>query len=104
MTTHAAPSLGSSELAVWEVRMRPGQRGPQHTVDREQVWLVLEGAAHVTLDGDALVATTGDALVLPPDVARTIEAPDGLRALVATAAGAQVHTPDGGTRPLPWAS
>jgi quercetin dioxygenase-like cupin family protein len=104
MTTFAAPSLGSSELAAWEVRMRPGQRGPDHSADREQVWVVLDGAAHVTVDGQPLVAGPGDTLVIPASVVRSIAAPEGLRAFVATGAGTSVSTEAGGTRPLPWAA
>jgi quercetin dioxygenase-like cupin family protein len=103
MTTVAAPSLGSARLAAWEVRMRPGQRGPQHTTDQEQVWVVLDGAAHVVLDGEPLVAGAGDTAILPAGASRAIAAPDGLRALVTTIGGAQVHTAEGGQRPLPWA-
>jgi len=104
MTALATPSLGSSELATWEVRMRPGQQGPPHTTDREQVWVVLDGAAHATVDGEPLVAAPGDTLVIPAAATRAIAAPGGLRALVTTAAGTRVHTEAGGTRPLPWAA
>jgi quercetin dioxygenase-like cupin family protein len=104
MTTVAAPSLGAARLAAWEVVMQPGQRGPRHSSDHEQVWVVLDGAAHVELDGDALVARTGDTAILPAGALRTIAAPEGLRALVATTGGARVRTADGGERPLPWAA
>jgi quercetin dioxygenase-like cupin family protein len=104
MTTFAAPSLGSAQLAAWEVRMRPGQRGPQHTSDHEQVWVVLDGAAAIELDGEPLVARAGDTVILPAGATRTIAAPDGLHALVATTGGARVSTVDGGERPLPWAA
>jgi quercetin dioxygenase-like cupin family protein len=104
MTTVAAPSLGADLLAAWEVRMRPGQRGPQHTSDQELVWVVLEGAAHVHLDGEALVAGAGDTAILPAHATRTIAAPAGLRAVGATTGGALVRTPEGGERPLPWAA
>jgi quercetin dioxygenase-like cupin family protein len=104
MTTFAAPSLGSAELAAWEVRVRPGQQGPEHTADREQVWVVLDGAVHATVDGQALVAGPGDTLVIPSAAARAIAAPDGLRAFVAAGAGSSVSTQAGGTRPLPWAA
>jgi quercetin dioxygenase-like cupin family protein len=103
MTTVAAPSLGSTSFAAWEVRMRPGQRGPEHVAADEQVWIVLDGTAHATVADEALVATAGDTLVLPADLPRTIEAPDGLRAFVATAAGSTVRTSEG-ERPLPWAA
>ena len=104
MTTVAAPSLGAAQLAAWEVRMRPGQRGPEHTSDREQVWVVLEGAAEIDLGGERVVAGAGDTAILPAGAPRTVTAPEGLRALVATTAGARVRTAQGGERPLPWAA
>lgn len=104
MTTYAAPSLGATELAVWRVDMEPGAQGPEHTVDHEQVWLMLEGRAEVQLAGQALAAAAGDALVLPADTPRRISAPDGLAAVVSTAAGASAHTAAQGARPLPWAA
>lgn len=103
MTTYAAPSLGSSELAVWRVEMKPGSGGPPYSADHEQVWVVLEGEATITLDGEALRARPGDAVVLPATAKRVIEAPAGLIALVATAAGCAVST-DQGRRTLPWAA
>ena len=104
MRTLAAPSLGTSELAVWEVAMRAGQRGPEHGVDREQVWTVLEGELRVHAGGEALVVRAGDTLRLPPDAPRQIAAITDARAIVASPAGPRVTTATGGSRPLPWAA
>lgn len=104
MRTLAAPSLGASALAVWEVVMRAGQRGPEHEVDREQVWAVLEGELRVHVPGQALVVRTGDTLHLPPDAPRQITAATDARAIVASPSGPTVRTAAGGSRPLPWAA
>jgi quercetin dioxygenase-like cupin family protein len=104
MRTLAAPSLGSAELAVWEVVMGAGASGPEHAVDREQVWTVLEGELRVTAGGDEVVVTAGDTLGLEPGTPRRIVAAVDARALVASGAGVSVTTPEGGTRPLPWAA
>jgi quercetin dioxygenase-like cupin family protein len=105
MTTAAAPSTGSRELAVWRVVMEPLAQGPDHVALQEQVWVVLRGEARCAI-GDALhVATAGDSLVVPAGVARRITASaDGLEALVSSVAGATVATPDAGERALPWAA
>lgn len=103
MRTLAAPSLGSSDLSVWEVAMRAGQRGPQHDVDREQVWTVLDGELEVQAGNEALAVRAGDALRLPAGALRQIAAKTDARVLVASRAGATVTTPGGGGRPLPWA-
>ncbi|MEA2295781.1 MAG: hypothetical protein QOE86_3420 [Solirubrobacteraceae bacterium] len=104
MRTLAAPSIGASELSMWEVVMRAGQRGPAHEVDREQVWTVLDGELRVEAGGEELTVRAGDALRLPAGVSRRIAAAADTRAVVASGAGPRVTTPDGGTRPLPWAA
>jgi len=69
MTTLASPTQGGAGMAVWRVDMRPGQAGPQHAIDTEQVWKVLAGGAtiecgEVTLDVEPGCATPdGDKLV-----------------------------------------
>ncbi len=99
MRTLAAPSLGSSELAVWTVEMRAGQAGPVHRAEHEQVWVVLEG----TLAVNGAEHGAGDAIVIGAGEQRRIEAPEAARALVCSRGGATVTT-ERGTRPLPWAA
>lgn len=104
MRTLAAPSLGALELSVWEVAMSQGQRGPEHAVDREQIWVVLEGELRLHVDQHEFVARAGDTVRLPPQASRRIAAVTDVRALVASPAAPSVTTPDRGTRPLPWAA
>jgi quercetin dioxygenase-like cupin family protein len=104
MRTHAAPSLGSSELSVWEVTMATGQRGPLHEADREQVWVVLSGELRVEIDAEALVVRPGDSLCLPRDTSRQVAAITDVRAIVASSARPVVTTVEGCSRPLPWAA
>jgi quercetin dioxygenase-like cupin family protein len=103
MRTLAAPSLGAADLAVWEVVMLAGASGPEHAADREQVWTVLEGELHVTVGEEAFVVPAGDTLRIAPGRVRRIAAAGDSRALVASGAGVSVTTPEGGTRPVPWA-
>jgi quercetin dioxygenase-like cupin family protein len=104
MRTLAAPSLGGSDLSVWEVAMREGQRGPLHEVNREQVWTVVSGELQVQTDGQTFIVRAGDTLCLPPDERRQIAAITDARAVVASPAGPIVTTVDGDSRPLPWAA
>ena len=104
MHTLASPSRGGRELALWRVEMEGGQSGPEHSVDREQVWVVLEGRMQATIDGRTETAQAGDTLLLPVDVTRQIRAQDKLLAIVASAAAPHVTTQTQGTRPLPWAA
>jgi quercetin dioxygenase-like cupin family protein len=102
MSTLASPSLGSAELSLWRVRMTPGQRGPEHTFDVEQVWTVVSGAASVELDGETHGVESGDTLVLPANAIRQIAAGDGgLEALVAARAGARALLADGTDKGTP---
>jgi quercetin dioxygenase-like cupin family protein len=96
MTTLASPSLGGAGHAVWRVDMSPGQTGPLHAWDTEQVWTVLEGAAAVDLDGETLAVGPGDTLIMPADAPRRVTADPsaGLAALVVAPAGARAYTPD----------
>jgi quercetin dioxygenase-like cupin family protein len=103
MRTLAAPSRGARELAVWQVQMAAGQRGPQHSADREQVWVVLDGRAEATVGGRIEVAAAGDAIVFAAGEPRQVSAPEGLVALVASGGAANVTSAQG-AQPLPWAA
>jgi quercetin dioxygenase-like cupin family protein len=63
-TALAAPSRGSEELCAWLVTVEPDRvTHPPHLLDRDEVFLVLDGAIRLSPDGD--VATAGDAVVVP---------------------------------------
>jgi len=102
MTTLASPIQGGAGQAVWRVDMRPGQAGPLHAIDTEQVWTVLDGGATVELDGQALTLGPGDTLILPADAPRRVSAdPEaGLAAIAVAPAGTRAYTLDG-TRVAP---
>jgi quercetin dioxygenase-like cupin family protein len=72
MTTLASPTQGGAGHSVWRVDMRPGQTGPLHAIDAEQVWTVLDGGATVELDGQAVAVGPGDTLVMPADAPRRV--------------------------------
>ncbi|MFC8044953.1 cupin domain-containing protein [Nocardia sp. NPDC057353] len=90
MTTLASPTLGGAATALWRVRMAPHAAGPEHRIDVEQIWTVLDGGAEVTLGAETLTLGPGDTAVLPAEVPRQITAgPWGLTAVATAAAGAQ---------------
>ncbi|MEU7555183.1 cupin domain-containing protein [Streptomyces sp. NPDC044571] len=104
MTGLAAPSRGSSELSTWHVAMTAGSTGPEHSVDREQVWTVVAGALEVTSADRTEQVAAGQTLVLPPGALRRIHAPQDFEAYVAMRADGVVSVPGTeGTRALPWA-
>ena len=102
MTTLASPTQGGAGQAVWRVDMRPGQAGPLHAIDTEQVWTVLDGGATVELDGQALAVGPGDTLILPADAPRRVSADPaaGFAAIAVAPAGTRAYTLDG-TRAAP---
>jgi quercetin dioxygenase-like cupin family protein len=88
MTTLASPEQGGAATAVWRVDMLPGQAGPLHGIDAEQVWTVLDGSATVELDGETLT-------VAPRRVATGDQA--GFAAVVVAPAGMRAYPLDGTT-------
>ncbi|MFI6764590.1 VOC family protein [Streptomyces sp. NPDC050355] len=104
MTGLAAPSRGSTELSTWTVSMEAGQTGPEHVINREQVWTVTAGVLDVTCAGRTEKISAGQTLVLPPDVLRQVHAPQAAEAHVAMRADGVASVPGAdGTRVLPWA-
>ncbi len=60
----AAPSSGSAGLCTWRLAVDPGLRGDEpHTIDRDEVFMVLSGTVQITPDGEKL--GPGDAAVVP---------------------------------------
>lgn len=98
----AVPSRGSTELAIWYLEVQPGSFGPAHTVDREEVFVLTEGAAVALLDGVEQTVGPGDALIVPPGVLFSITATEPARFLVCTSAGVTA-TLDGAVVEPPWA-
>jgi quercetin dioxygenase-like cupin family protein len=97
MTTLASPTQGGAGHSVWRVDMRPGQAGPLHAIDTEQVWTVLDGGAKVELDGDTHTVGPGDTLVMPADAPRRVSADPaaGFAAIVVAPAGTRAYPLDG---------
>jgi quercetin dioxygenase-like cupin family protein len=65
VTGLAAPSRGARETCVWRLRLAANTPGTLHSVDREEIFVVLSGRATATLDDDTLELAPGDALIVP---------------------------------------
>jgi mannose-6-phosphate isomerase-like protein (cupin superfamily) len=60
----ASPSRGSADICTWRLAVQPSRDEPEpHTIDQDEVFMVLAGSVRVTPDGEAL--TAGDAVVVP---------------------------------------
>jgi quercetin dioxygenase-like cupin family protein len=64
ITGLASPSRGSSDTAAWRVRFAPGQASPPHSLDREEVFVVLEGALTARYGTHSETAAAGGALIV----------------------------------------
>ncbi|CCF62731.1 cupin domain-containing protein [Nocardia cyriacigeorgica] len=104
MTTFASPTQGGASLPLWRVDVAPGQTGPLHFIDAEQVWTILSGSAEITVDGVDHLIAAGDTIILPPAILRQISSgAEGFAAIVTAPAGARAGTPDKeGTIVPPW--
>jgi quercetin dioxygenase-like cupin family protein len=96
MTTLASPAQGNASNAVWRVEMKPGQTGPLHGIDAEQVWTVLSGSANVQLGDSTVTVEEGDTIVMPADTARRVAADPkaGFVAIVAAPASMRAYVLD----------
>lgn len=105
-TSLATPTRGSGESSVWQVEIEPGTPPTPHSVTREEVFVLLEGAARVRLgDRAPETARPGDAVVVPAGVRFEIS-PVGagcLRMICCLPVGGQARTEDGALFTPPWA-
>jgi quercetin dioxygenase-like cupin family protein len=102
MTTLASPTQGGAAHSLWRVDMRPGQAGPAHAFDVEQVWTALGGGATLALDDAEHRLEPGDTAIIPAGAERRVTAgAAGFAAIVAAAPGARAALPDGTDRGVP---
>ncbi|MFD5817857.1 cupin domain-containing protein [Streptomyces sp. NPDC059618] len=104
--SYASPRSGSKELCAWRAEIPAGHRAPVHTVDREEVFLLLSGELLVTLDGRTERMTEGDTLIITPGVSFGVENPTRETALswVTTSVGLRAELADGSVLTPPWAN
>jgi quercetin dioxygenase-like cupin family protein len=104
MRTYASPSMPvAAPLAVWRTEMPAGGSGPAHTVDVDQVVVVVEGHLVAQVDGRRHEVPAGDCVVLPAGVERTLTAGEaGLVTLTASAPGATARAGAADPVPVPW--
>ena len=82
-------SLGCEDHGVTVVDAEPGWEGPEHEHsdnDHEEVYLLVDGEAMVTIDGEDVSLEAGDAVRVPPGATRQITNGDSHSQFVLTGA------------------
>jgi quercetin dioxygenase-like cupin family protein len=104
VTGLAAPSRGSRETCVWRLALAAGAPGPVHTVDHEEIFVVLTGRAVATIDGVDHDLTPGDALIVPANQPFSLSNPhaDVFEAIAVLPVGGLAAMPSGAPFPPPW--
>ncbi|MFD7160889.1 cupin domain-containing protein [Kribbella sp. NPDC059898] len=103
-TGYAAPSRGSAGLCTWRLTVDAGHRGDApHTLDRDEVFMVLSGTVQLGPDGDKL--GPGDAAVVPAGEPISLSNLGEGKAelIVAITAGFTGYMADGTAVQPPWA-
>ncbi|WP_411129243.1 cupin domain-containing protein [Streptomyces sp. x-19] len=101
----AVPSRGSTELAIWSLELAPGAQSEPHQMDREEVFVVLDGEVSASLAGEEVLAGPGDAIIVPAHATlrlRNASAQAPATVTAVTSAGMKA-TVGGATFPPPWA-
>jgi mannose-6-phosphate isomerase-like protein (cupin superfamily) len=104
-TSLATPSRGSARTSIWQVEIPAGETPTPHELTDEEIFVVLEGAASVTIDGDVSSAGVGDAVVVPAGVSFVLAnaGDQALRLLCCQPVGGQAVLPGGEPFTPPWA-
>ena len=102
---YASPSRGSGSVAVWRVTLEAGAQSPLHSLDVDEVFVCLRGAAEFALGAQRLQVREGDALtVLAGTQFRfTVLGADAFEAVACVRAGCQATVGDGAPFSPPWA-
>ncbi|MEE1669542.1 cupin domain-containing protein [Streptomyces sp. WAC07094] len=103
--SYASSLTGSRELCAWRGEIPAGTRAPLHTVDREEIFHLLDGELLITLDGRTERITAGDTVIVNPGTTLGIENPTGEVAVswVTTSIGLEAQLSDGTRIAPPWA-
>jgi quercetin dioxygenase-like cupin family protein len=76
ITGLASPSRGATDVAAWRVRFEPGHPSPPHSLDREEVFVVLTGAVTARFADHSETAEAGGALIVPAGAEFSLVAED----------------------------
>ena len=61
----ASPSRGSSENSTWRVTIHAGEPGMEHSLDHEELFVLLDGRLVFTVGGEETEVGPGDCVIVP---------------------------------------
>ncbi len=104
--SYATPLTGSKELCAWRGEIPAGTKAPAHTVNREEIFHLLDGELLITLDDDTHRIAAGDTVIINPGATLSVENPTDRTAVswVTTSIGLQATLADGTVITPPWAN
>ncbi|WP_128375565.1 cupin domain-containing protein [Streptomyces cavernae] len=104
--SYATPLTGSRELCAWRGEIPGGTKAPLHTVNREEIFHLLEGELLITLDGLTERISAGDTVVINRGATLGVENPTDRTAVswVTTSIGLEATLADGTRLAPPWAN
>ncbi|MBF6333133.1 cupin domain-containing protein [Nocardia transvalensis] len=105
-TSYVRPGTGSADICLWQVEVAAATIGHEHRVLREEVFVLLDGTAVLSIDGAAASLAPGDAAVAPAGAVVRLDNP-GERAavlLVTVPVGFSAELADGTRIIPPWVS
>lgn len=103
ITGLASPSRGATDVAAWRIRMSAGHPSPPHSLDREEVFVVLSGAVSARYAERTETAHAGGALIVPAGAEFSLIAEDGPAEAVCTFPVGGSAVLDGERITPPWA-
>jgi quercetin dioxygenase-like cupin family protein len=104
--SYATPRTGSKELCAWRGEIPAGTKAPAHTVNREEIFHLLDGELLITLDDQVHRITAGDTVIINRGATLSVENPTGQTAVswVTTSIGLEASLADGTVITPPWAN
>jgi mannose-6-phosphate isomerase-like protein (cupin superfamily) len=104
VTGLAAPSRGARETCVWRLALAANTPGTPHSLDREEIFVVLAGRAVAAIGDDTVELAPGDALIVPARQAFSLANPhaEPFEAIAVLPVGGLAAMPAGAPFAPPW--
>jgi mannose-6-phosphate isomerase-like protein (cupin superfamily) len=104
ITGLAAPSRGARETCVWRLALAANTPGTPHSLDREEIFVVLAGRAVAVIGDDTVELAPGDALIVPARQPFSLSNPhaEPFEAIAVLPVGGLAAMPAGAAFAPPW--